>query len=305
MKNLLILLFLILIVSIKLLHKNNENFKSSSSAISTDNIPFIPNPLIKEKSKNLDSEFSDETKPKYYKKNPEVKFRPTICDIKKSELKKGLPPDWSCYLDENGNGESYLYNMYLGEKKYIYHIDNNLKKLFNQKYKPHLEKSEYKSILDAILKKLEDKIKSENKNKNSLMYHILFDTNLMHRILHMYKEYDLSLNNSNDVNNHVNLKTLLLKSKSNSIKDIPKYTLVKLIMDNLYKTRTEAETILSIDSDPIIASLKLLNDDTKCFSDFLSDHENKQISMRTNNNYDSIYKSTLGKQYNIIMDDYV
>ena len=78
MKELLILLFLVLIFCIKLLRKNNENFKSNEA-------PVIPNPLIKETSKNIDSDYSDETGPKYYKNNPELKFRPTICDIKKSD----------------------------------------------------------------------------------------------------------------------------------------------------------------------------------------------------------------------------
>ena len=80
------------------------------------NYLFIKNHLIKEASKNIDSEYSDQTTSEYYQKNPELKFSPTICDLKNLELKNGLPTDWSCYLDESGNGKSYIYNMYLGEK---------------------------------------------------------------------------------------------------------------------------------------------------------------------------------------------
>ena len=295
MKELLILLFLVLIFCIKLLRKNNENFESNEA-------PVIPNPLIKEKSKNIDSDYSDETGPKYYKNNPELKFRPTICDIKKSELDKGLPSDWFCYLDESGN-KSYLYNMYLGEKKYIYHIDNDLKKLFDNEYKPHLE-TKYNSELDDVISSLTDKIPAENrdKNKNLLMYHILFNTNLMHRILNMYDEFDSTLITKEGINSNFNLKTLKIKNPQIGVS---KNDSIKLIMDNLHKTYTEAENIYAINSDPIKACLRLLIDDTKSFKDFLIYHENKELSKRTNNDFNEIYKSTLGKQYNIIMDDYV
>lgn len=306
MKELLILLFLVLIFCIKLLRKNNENFESNSSAKKSDELPFIKNHLIKEASKNIDSEYSDQITSEYYQKNPELKFSPTICDLKNSELKNGLPSDWSCYLDESGNGKSYIYNMYLGEKKYIYHVNNDLKKLFDEKYKPHLD-NRYDNELDNIISNLISKIPAENRDrkKNLLMYHILFDANLMHRILNIYSEYPAKLPDDKTVSNYVGLTTLLGKPENNNVNDISKHELIKLIMDNLHKTYSESESMLATESDPIKACLKLLLDDTKTFKDFLTHHENKEISLRTDNNFDQIYKSTLGKQYNIIMDDYV
>ena len=310
MKELLILLFLVLIFCIKLLRKNNENFESSTSTTETEagteTAVVTPNPLIKEASKNIDSDYSDEITPKYYRDNPEMKSTPAICDLKKAELKKGLPADWKCYLDESGNGKSYLYNMYLGEQKYIYHIDDDLKKLFDEKYKPHLD-NQYDDELDVIMSGLINRIPVENRDKKKklLMYHILFNTNLMHRILNTYSEYPAKLPGDTSISNHTSLKTLLRKQQNTSIRDIPKSDLIKLVMDNLHKSYSESKAILSVDPDPIKACLKVLNNDTKCFIDFLADHENKEISQRTDYNYDTIYKSTLGKEYNIIMDEYV
>ena len=66
-------MFLVLIFCIKLLRKNNENFESNSSAKKSDELPFIKNHLIKEASKNIDSEYSDQITSEYYQKNPELK----------------------------------------------------------------------------------------------------------------------------------------------------------------------------------------------------------------------------------------
>ena len=314
MKELLILLFLVLIFCIKLLRKNNENFESStvststsastSASTSTDSetVPVIANPLIKEASKNLPQADPIQTTLKYYQDNPDMKPTPTICEQKSTELKK-LPPDWHCYLDKEGN-KSYLYNMYFGKKKYIYHIDNDLKKIFDDKYKAHLPR-DYHDELDAIIRRLDDRITDENTDKDLLMYHILFDKNLMHRILNIYSEYPAKLPGDTSISNHISLKTLLRKQQNTSIRDIPKSDLIKLIMDNLYKSYREAEAILAIDSDPIKACLKLIENDTKCFIDFLLEQENMELSKTTINSLDQIYKSTQGKEYNIIMDDYV
>ena len=92
------------------------------------------------------------------------------------------------------------------------------------------------------------------------------------------------------------------KPENNNVNDISKHELIKLIMDNLHKTYSESESMLATESDPIKACPKLLLDDTETFKDFLTHHENKEISLRTDNNFDQIHKSTLGKQYNIIMD---
>lgn len=309
MKELLILLFLVLIFFIKLLRKNNENFESSSTetsttaSTSTDSETVTANPLIKEASKNLPKADPRQTTLKYYQDNPDMKPTPTICEQKSTELKK-LPPDWHCYLDKEEGNKSYLYNMYLGEKKYIYHIDNDLKKIFREKYKPHLERN-YEGELDAIIKRLDDRITDEDTDKDLLMYHVLFDENLMHRILNIYSEYPAKLPEDTGINNHVSLKTLLSKQQNTSIRDIPKSDLIKLIMDNLYKSYSEAEAILAIDNDPIKSCLKLIENDTKCFIDFLSEQENMELSKTTINSFDQIYKSTQGKEYNIIMDDYV
>ena len=317
MKELLILLFLVLIFCIKLLRKNNENFESSSASTSTsaptstDSETVIANPFIIEASKNSPQADPRQITLKYYQDNPNMKSCPTICEQKSTELKK-LPPDWHCYLDrEEGNcysdieeHKSYLYNMYLGKKKYIYHIDNDLKKIFDDKYKVHLE-SNYDGELNAIIGRLDDRIRDENTDKDLLMYHILFDKNLMHRILNIYSEYPAKLSNNTSINNHVSLKTLLSKPQNTSIRDIPKSDLIKLIMDNLYKSYREAEAILAINTDPIKACLKLIENDTKCFIDFLSEQENMELSKTTINSLDQIYKSTQGKEYNIIMDDYV
>ena len=69
--------------------------------------------------------------------------------------------------------KSYIYNMYLGKKKYIYHVNNDLQKLFDEKYKPHLD-NRYDNELDNIISNLISKIPAENRDRKKKFTYVSY-----------------------------------------------------------------------------------------------------------------------------------